>query len=140
MPSILIADDHPLFRAALHRVATDAVADLEISEADDFDGVMEAIEHVGAGGALVLMDLGSAVLSAETALDLLPDETRERVMLCEAPVVEGAVAAAAGPAPPPPITPMNANWLPPVNISRLSTHVCQRVSPLATERAPKEMP
>lgn len=55
MPSILIADDHPLFRAALHRVATDAVADLEISEADDFDGVMEAIEQQEID--LLLLDL-----------------------------------------------------------------------------------
>ena len=37
--------------------------------------VMAAIERAGAAGeALVLMDLGSAVLSAETALDLLPEE------------------------------------------------------------------
>ena len=59
--------------------------------------VLAAIERAGAGGdgALVLMDLGSAVLSAETALDFLPDDQRERVVLCEAPLVEGAVAAAA---------------------------------------------
>lgn len=57
--------------------------------------VMAAIDEVGAGGALVLMDLGSAVLSAETALDLLAEDARGRVLLCEAPLVEGAVAAAA---------------------------------------------
>ncbi|MGE0027459.1 MAG: phosphoenolpyruvate--protein phosphotransferase [Thermoleophilia bacterium] len=57
--------------------------------------VMAAIEAAGADGALVLMDLGSAVLSAETALDFLDDDTRARVLLCEAPLVEGAVAAAA---------------------------------------------
>ncbi len=59
--------------------------------------VMAAIEAVAAegGAALVLMDLGSAVLSAETALDLLDDEVRGRTLLCEAPLVEGAVAAAA---------------------------------------------
>ncbi len=45
-------------------------------------------------GVLVLMDLGSAVLSAEMALDLLPRERRDRVLLTEAPLVEGAVAAA----------------------------------------------
>ncbi|HMK92980.1 MAG TPA: dihydroxyacetone kinase phosphoryl donor subunit DhaM, partial [Thermoleophilia bacterium] len=45
-------------------------------------------------GVLVLMDLGSAVLSAELALDLLPDERRGRVRLTEAPLVEGTVAAA----------------------------------------------
>src|SRR6266540_3365742 len=57
--------------------------------------VAEAIERADGGdGVLVLMDLGSAVLSAEMALDLLPAERRERVLLCEAPLVEGAVAAA----------------------------------------------
>src|ERR1700683_373047 len=45
-------------------------------------------------GVLVLMDLGSAVLSAEMAAEMLPDEQRSRVLLCEAPLVEGAVAAA----------------------------------------------
>ncbi|HEJ7006285.1 TPA: dihydroxyacetone kinase subunit DhaM, partial [Serratia marcescens] len=43
-----------------HPIGTDAVK------------VMEAIEAVADGdGVLVLMDLGSALLSAETALDLL---------------------------------------------------------------------
>jgi multiphosphoryl transfer protein len=57
--------------------------------------VLEAIERADQGdGVLVLMDLGSAVLSAEMALDMLPPERRTRVLLCEAPLVEGAVAAA----------------------------------------------
>ncbi|HEY0791829.1 MAG TPA: phosphoenolpyruvate--protein phosphotransferase [Chthoniobacterales bacterium] len=42
-------------------------------------------------GVLVLMDMGSAVLSAETALDLF--DSRPAVRLCAAPLVEGAVAA-----------------------------------------------
>ena len=57
--------------------------------------VARAIEDVWSeDGVLVLMDLGSAVLSAEMALDLLPEERRGRVLLTEAPLVEGAVAAA----------------------------------------------
>ena len=44
-------------------------------------------------GTLVLMDLGSAILSAETALELLPLEMRPRVRFCAAPLVEGAIAA-----------------------------------------------
>ncbi len=57
--------------------------------------VMEAIGRADSGdGVLVLMDLGSAVLSAETALDFLTPQQRESVLLCEAPLVEGAVAAA----------------------------------------------
>jgi len=46
------------------------------------------------GGVVVLMDLGSAVLSAELALELLDDDVRERVVLCPAPLVEGLVVAA----------------------------------------------
>jgi phosphoenolpyruvate-protein phosphotransferase/dihydroxyacetone kinase phosphotransfer subunit len=57
--------------------------------------VARAIEGVWSeDGVLVLMDLGSAVLSAETALDLLPEGRRDRIRLTEAPLVEGAVAAA----------------------------------------------
>jgi phosphocarrier protein FPr len=66
-----------------HPIGTDAVL------------VMEAIDRAWSDdGVLVLMDLGSAVLSAEMALDLMPEERRSGVLLCEAPIVEGAVAAA----------------------------------------------
>jgi phosphocarrier protein FPr len=57
--------------------------------------ILGAIERVYCDdGVLVLMDLGSALLSAEMALEMLPEEERRRVILCEAPLVEGAVAAA----------------------------------------------
>src|SRR3954451_19995090 len=58
--------------------------------------VKEAIERLdGPDGVVVLMDLGSAVLSAELALDLLDDPTaRDRVVLSPAPIVEGLVVAA----------------------------------------------
>ena len=45
-------------------------------------------------GVLVLMDLGSAVLGTETALEQLPDEVRARVRMVDAPFVEAAVAGA----------------------------------------------
>jgi dihydroxyacetone kinase phosphotransfer subunit len=55
----------------------------------------EAIESLAGGdGVVVLLDLGSAVLSAETALEALAPAVRERVRLADAPFVEGAVAAA----------------------------------------------
>ena len=57
--------------------------------------VMEAINAVYSDeGVVILMDLGSALLSAETALDFLPDEQRAHVFLSQAPLVEGAMAAA----------------------------------------------
>jgi phosphocarrier protein FPr len=57
--------------------------------------VLQAIESVySEDGVLVLMDLGSAVLSAGVALELLGEARGSRVQLCAAPLVEGAVAAA----------------------------------------------
>ena len=57
--------------------------------------VLQAIEAVySEDGVVVLMDLGSAVLSTEMALDMLPPQQRAHVALCEAPLVEGAVSAA----------------------------------------------
>jgi phosphoenolpyruvate-protein phosphotransferase/dihydroxyacetone kinase phosphotransfer subunit len=57
--------------------------------------IAQAIRSVGGpDGVLVLMDLGSAVLAAEAALELLPEELRAGVRLCPAPLVEGAIAAA----------------------------------------------
>jgi phosphocarrier protein FPr len=65
-------------------LGTDAVQIADaIAEADRGDGVV------------VFMDLGSAVLSAELALDLLDNGTlRDRVVLCPAPLVEGLIVAA----------------------------------------------
>jgi dihydroxyacetone kinase phosphotransfer subunit len=57
--------------------------------------IAEAIHAVcGEDGVLVLMDLGSAVISGQVALDLLPPEERARVHLSVGPFVEGAMAAA----------------------------------------------
>ncbi|SEC27829.1 Phosphocarrier protein HPr /dihydroxyacetone kinase DhaM subunit [Paramicrobacterium humi] len=68
----------------------------------DEDGIGTSFEKVSAAlaeadsgdGVVVLCDLGSAVLTTETALDFLDDDARSRVILAEAPIVEGAVAAA----------------------------------------------
>ena len=57
--------------------------------------IMDAIQSVySEDGVLVLMDLGSAVLSAKMALDLLPPEMADKIRFCGAPLIEGAVAAA----------------------------------------------
>jgi phosphocarrier protein FPr len=56
--------------------------------------VSAAIDRADSGdGVLVLMDLGSAVLSAQTALDLLERADPSTVRLSEAALVEGAAAA-----------------------------------------------
>ena len=57
--------------------------------------VLQAIESVySQDGVVVMMDLGSALLSAEMALDFLDKDKRAHVRLCEAPLVEGTLAAA----------------------------------------------
>jgi PTS hybrid protein len=48
----------------------------------------------GADDAFVLLDLGSAALSLEVALEELDDADRSRVRVSEAPLVEGAILAA----------------------------------------------
>lgn len=45
-------------------------------------------------GVLILVDLGSAVLSAELALDLLPPALQPNCLISNAPLVEGAFVAA----------------------------------------------
>jgi PTS hybrid protein len=60
-----------------------------------FDRVLAAVaEADDGGGVVVLCDLGSAILTAETALDFLDDDVRERVRIADAPIVEGSVAGA----------------------------------------------
>jgi len=69
----------------------------------DEDGIGTSFEKVQSGlasadsgdGVVVLYDLGSALLTTETAVDFLDDDdVRGRVRVVDAPLVEGAVAAA----------------------------------------------
>jgi multiphosphoryl transfer protein len=70
-----VGDDH-------EELGTDAV---EIAEA--------IVAVRSEDGVLVLMDMGSAILSSETALDLLDEPLRANIRFCAAPFVEGAVAS-----------------------------------------------
>lgn len=61
----------------------------------DAVAIVDAIQaHPDAEGVLILVDLGSAVLSAETALDLLDADRQARCLISNAPLVEGAIIAA----------------------------------------------
>ncbi len=59
----------------------------------DPEGIMAAIEGMEAEEVLVFVDIGSAVLSAETVVEMLSSEQRERVRIVDSPFVEGAFAA-----------------------------------------------
>jgi multiphosphoryl transfer protein len=84
-----------MLHGAEPRIAIAAGLD-ETTFGTDAVQIAAAIERVDTdAGVVVLMDLGSAVLSAELALDLLDDAAvRDRVLLCPAPLVEGLVVAA----------------------------------------------
>ncbi|MCP1376395.1 response regulator transcription factor [Dyella lutea] len=70
MTRLLIADDHPLFRAALHQAAATSVTGCTVLEAADLHGALEAL-RADADIDLVLLDLhmpGSQGLSGLAAL------------------------------------------------------------------------
>lgn len=60
----------------------------------DAAAISEAITQVDSpDGVLVMLDLGSAILSGEMACEFLDPDTADRVLLSPAPLVEGLVAA-----------------------------------------------
>ena len=60
-----------------------------------FDLITQAISKADTGdGAVLLYDLGSGYLTAETAVEFLEADQAERVVIVDAPFVLGAVSAA----------------------------------------------
>ena len=58
--------------------------------------IMAAIREVlGAAGVAVFVDLGGAETNAEVAIEMLGEEAVHRVIVCDAPIVEGAIMGAA---------------------------------------------
>lgn len=103
---VVVSHSEPLARAAVE-LATQMVADdpptMEIAAGSDGGlgtdataiaaAIQRADDASGGTGVLVMMDLGSAVLSSEMALELV-DDLEGDVYLSRAPFVEGLVAAA----------------------------------------------
>ena len=59
------------------------------------EAIMRAIDKAWSDmGVAILVDLGGAETNSEMAIDMLESDRRERVVVCEAPIVEGAVMAA----------------------------------------------
>ncbi len=62
----------------------------------DVGQIQAAIRSVwSAAGVAILVDLGGAEMNAEMAIELLDDASRQLVRICQAPLVEGAILAAA---------------------------------------------
>jgi len=56
--------------------------------------IQQALESaMNDDGVLVLLDMGSAVMSTQMAVEMLPDEDQAKVTLSNAPLIEGAVIA-----------------------------------------------
>ena len=80
-------------------IAAGGLDDEDKSIGTDVEKIMTAISHANKnadnGGVVVLADMGSGVMSAETAIDLLLDSENDiKVKIADAPLVEGTVCAA----------------------------------------------
>jgi len=61
----------------------------------DVGAIVAAIERAWSeAGVAVLVDFGGAESSSELAIEMLDDARRGKVIVCDAPIVEGAVIAA----------------------------------------------
>ena len=61
----------------------------------DVAAIMAAINSAWSdAGVAILVDLGGAETNSEMAIEMLADDRRARVVMCNAPIVEGAVIAA----------------------------------------------
>lgn len=60
------------------------------------ESILTAIEAAWSdSGVAVLVDLGGAETNSEMAIEMLPPERAKMVVICDAPIVEGAVMAGA---------------------------------------------
>jgi len=61
----------------------------------DVAAIMAAINSAWSdAGVAILVDLGGAETNSEMAIEMLDNDRRARVVMCNAPIVEGAVIAA----------------------------------------------
>ncbi|MDR1915775.1 MAG: PTS mannose transporter subunit IID [Synergistaceae bacterium] len=56
------------------------------------DSLKQILEH--SNEVLILPDIGSSILSARNAIELLPPEDASKVIIADAPILEGALMAA----------------------------------------------
>ncbi|MDO4805126.1 MAG: dihydroxyacetone kinase phosphoryl donor subunit DhaM [Lachnospiraceae bacterium] len=103
MVSIVIVSHSPKIAEGIKELALEMAQDYQglFTAAGLEDGtigtdavrIMETIESADAGdGVVVLADLGSGIISAEMAIDMLDGSVN--VKIADAPIVEGAIVAA----------------------------------------------
>ena len=81
-------------RPGVQTIAAGGTGDAESPFGTNAFRIRDAIETVhGPQGTLVLCDLGSSILNAEAAIELLPEDKQSKVLISRAPLVEGTIAA-----------------------------------------------
>jgi dihydroxyacetone kinase phosphotransfer subunit len=61
----------------------------------DVSAIVAAIEAAWSeSGVAMLVDLGGAETNSEMAIEMMPSHKQDRIVICNAPIVEGAVMAA----------------------------------------------
>ena len=57
--------------------------------------IVEALDSAWSDrGVVVMVDMGGAETNSEMAIEMLPEKKRAKVVVCNAPIVEGSVMAA----------------------------------------------
>lgn len=99
---VVVSHSRPLAEAAValaSEMASDGpaiavAAGVEGGFGTDAQAIASAIEQVDSpDGVLVLLDLGSAILSTEMAVEFLDPDLASRVKISPAPLVEGLIIA-----------------------------------------------
>ena len=102
MVGLVIASHSPKIAEGTAELVRHMAGEVEIvAVGGDSDGglgtdperLQAAIEGIEADEILIFMDIGSSILSAETVLEMLSPEVREKVRLVDTPLVEGAFSA-----------------------------------------------
>ncbi|HWM85124.1 MAG TPA: dihydroxyacetone kinase phosphoryl donor subunit DhaM [Kofleriaceae bacterium] len=61
----------------------------------DVGAILESIQRAWSdAGVAILVDLGGAETNSEMAIEMLEQSKRDKVVVCDAPIVEGALMAA----------------------------------------------
>ncbi|MFZ5969661.1 MAG: dihydroxyacetone kinase phosphoryl donor subunit DhaM [Bacillota bacterium] len=61
----------------------------------DMQKILNALQEADDGdGVVILGDLGSAIMSSELAIDFVDEEKKHHILIADAPLIEGAIAAA----------------------------------------------
>ena len=59
------------------------------------DAIVKALEHAWSdAGVVIMVDMGGAETNSEMAIEMMPPKRQPKIVVCNGPIVEGAVMAA----------------------------------------------